>query len=188
MLSEAKSLSTPFERNTVKQISILTTDKSEDTNRTRMEYILLLAINIGSKDLAIISARLGNNIITEANQASVVIYRWGHNDRDFPFGSRKSGNKMSVDFERNADDKIGMNPSRTIRTPRPHNTRAIANNCEIFDLVRMTSYLAFRFLTWYGTIESESENLLRKIRGNKTFKMLSAEIILKLKKLGAKIL
>ena len=164
------------------------TDQLADTNRTRMEHLSLPATTIGLKYIEIGTVRLGNNIITEANQASVVIYRWGHNDRDFPFGSRKSGNKMSVDFERNADDKIGMNPSRTIRTPRPHNTRAIANNCEIFDLVRMTSYLAFRFLTWYGTIESESENLLRKIRGNKTFKMLSAEIILKLKKLGAKIL
>ena len=50
------SFSTPFERNTAKQIFISATDQSEDTNRTWMEHLSLSEITIGSKDLVIISA------------------------------------------------------------------------------------------------------------------------------------
>ena len=49
-----------------------------------------------------------------ANQAIDFIEIQIHGDYDFPFGSWKSGNEMSIDFGRNADDKIGMNPLRTI--------------------------------------------------------------------------
>ena len=74
-----------------------------------MECLSLLTKKIRSKELAIGRVRLGNNLIAEANQVSASIDRREHSDWDFPFKSRKSGNKMSVDFERNADDKIGMN-------------------------------------------------------------------------------
>ena len=75
-----------------------------------MEYILLSATTIGSKELAIGSARLDNNIILESNQASTSIDRLGYSDQEFSSGSPKSGNKMSVGFRRNSYNKIGMNP------------------------------------------------------------------------------
>ena len=69
------------------------------------------------KELAIARARLVRNLIAQDNQESASIDRQGHGDQEFPFHIFKSGNKMSVDFRRTADDKIGMNPSRTIRSP-----------------------------------------------------------------------
>ena len=51
-----------------------------------------------------------------ANRESAPIDRLGNSDQDFPFGIWKSGNGMSVDFGQNADNKIGMNPSRTIKS------------------------------------------------------------------------
>ena len=41
LLTESRSSTTPFERNTDKQISISGTDQSIDTNRTTMEHISL---------------------------------------------------------------------------------------------------------------------------------------------------
>ena len=70
------SLTTPFGRNISKNISISETDQLADTNRTNMEYLLLLMITIGSKELAIGSARLVDNIISEANQVRYYIGRW----------------------------------------------------------------------------------------------------------------
>ena len=72
------------------------------------------AVNIGLKEIVIGSAKLDKNLIVEANQAITYIYRRGHGDQEFPFGSQKSCNKMSVDFGRNSDKTIGMNPSRSI--------------------------------------------------------------------------
>ena len=69
------------------------------------------------------SARLGDKLIVESNQVSAYIERRGHGDRKFPSGSRKSGNEMTVEFGRNADDKTGMNPLRTIGSTRPNITR-----------------------------------------------------------------
>ena len=106
------------------------------------------AITVGSKDIAIGSAQLGDNIIAEANQTSASIDIWGHGDWDFPFGSWKIGNKMSVDFGWNADEKIGMKPSRTIGSPCPQITRNKMRNCDISDSV-------ISFLLWYGTMKSE---------------------------------
>ena len=71
-----------------------------------MEYISLLAVNIGSKDITIGSVWLGKYIILEANQSSTSIDIQGNGDWESPFRSRKSGNKMSAYFGRNADDKI----------------------------------------------------------------------------------
>ena len=112
------SFTTPFWRNTAKKISTSMPDQSTDTNHTRMEHISLSAFNIGSKELAIGSVRLVNQIIAEANQANDSIDIRQHGDCDFAFGSWKTVTK-SVDFGRNAEEKIGMNPSRTIEIPHP---------------------------------------------------------------------
>ena len=92
-------------------------DQSADTNRTGMDNLSLSAITIGSKEIAVGSARLGKNIIEGSSQASASVERRGHRDQDFPFGSRESGNKMGADFGRNADETLVMNPLRTIRSP-----------------------------------------------------------------------
>ena len=44
----------------------------------------------------------------EENQASASIDREGHSDGNLPFWSRKSGNKMSVDFGRNPNEKLEL--------------------------------------------------------------------------------
>ena len=136
----------------------MATDQLADTNRTRMEHLLLSVTTIGSKEFAIVSMRLGKNLIAEANKSISSIDIWDHSDQEFPSGSRKSGNEMSVDFGRNMDDKIGMNPLRTIGIPRPHITSTRLRNCNIFDLV-------VRGLVCHGTAKSKSENLrVKKIR------------------------
>ena len=112
-------MNTPFERNAAKQISISEADQSTDTNRTRMKHLFLPVVNIGSKYLMVCSVLLGNKLIAEANQAITSIGRRGHGYQEFLFGSWKSGNKISVDFGRNVDDKIAMNPSRAIGIPHP---------------------------------------------------------------------
>ena len=112
--SESISLTTKFGRNNAKKIFISAMDQPTDTNRTRMEHLLLSAVNLGSKDITIGSEWLDKNIITEANQSRNYIDRRGNSDRNSPFGSCKSGDEMSVDFGRNVDDKISMNPLRTI--------------------------------------------------------------------------
>ena len=71
-----------------------------------MEHLSLSEINTGLKDIEISSAHMGKNIIVHANEASTFIDRRGHGDWDFPFESWKSGNKMSVFFGRDMDDKI----------------------------------------------------------------------------------
>ena len=66
---------------------------------------------------------------------------------------------MSVDFGRNAHDKIGMNPSRTIGSPRLQITRTTLRNFDILDFVR-------RVFPWHGIMKSEGENLVENLRGN----------------------
>ena len=85
-------------------------DQSPKNNHTRMEHLLLSATTLWSKYIAIGSARLGGNLIAESNQESASIYRRGHSDWYFPFGSWKSGNKISVNFGQNVDEKNRMNP------------------------------------------------------------------------------
>ena len=84
---------------TAKKISIAATYQSTDTNRTRMEHLSLLEVTIGSKKLNMGSARLGDNIIKESNQAITSIYIRGHSYQDFPSGIWKSVTEISVDFE-----------------------------------------------------------------------------------------
>ena len=74
-----------------------------------MENISFSEINIGPKELKIGSAWLGEKLIVEANQESVYINRWENGDQDLSFGSHKSGNEMSADFWRNADEKLEWN-------------------------------------------------------------------------------
>ena len=78
-----------------------------------MKNLSLSAIAIGSKYLAIISARFGDKLIVHSNQASASIDIRRHSDQEFSFGNQKSGYEMSVNFGKNADDEIRTNPSRT---------------------------------------------------------------------------
>ena len=93
---------------------------------------------------------------------------WAHpftrrqSDWDLPFGSPKSGKKMSVNFWWNADEKNGMKPSRTIRIPHPKINRNRMSNCDIFDSVS-------RGFPWHGNMKSESENQVGNLRGRKIF-------------------
>ena len=75
-----------------------------------MEHLSLLVIYIGSKYLTISSARLGDKLTVNSNQASAPMDRRGQVDTKSPLGSRESGNNMSVDFRWNAENEIGMNP------------------------------------------------------------------------------
>ena len=93
-----------------------------------MEYLSLSAVTLGLKDIVIGSKRLVEQIVVENKQAITYIYIQGHGDLDFPFGSRKSGNKISVDFGRNVDEKIGMNPLRSIGSPCPQVTSTRLSN------------------------------------------------------------
>ena len=77
------SVANIFGRNTSKQISISRTDQSADTNRTRMEHLLVLTITIGSKELAIISVHLGNKLILHDNQAINFVDIQGHCNQEF---------------------------------------------------------------------------------------------------------
>ena len=74
-----------------------------------MEHILLSAVTIGSKKLAISRARLDNMLIN-TNQASDSIYRWVNSDLGISFGSFNSGNKISIDFGQNMNYDIRVNP------------------------------------------------------------------------------
>ena len=60
---------------TANQMSILTTDQLEDTNRTIMEQLSFSETTIGLKEFAIGSAQLGNKFITKANQVITSIDR-----------------------------------------------------------------------------------------------------------------
>ena len=89
---------------------------------------------------------------------------------------------MSVDFRQNVDDKIGMNPSRTIGIPRPQINRTRLNNFDIFDLFISPSDLSYRLFEWHGTMKSESENLT----GNKIFENVERGNNSKVEKVGHK--
>ena len=49
---------------------------------------------------------------------------------------------MSFDFGWNADDEIGIKPSRIIRSPCPQITRTRKGRCDIFNLVIRMSYFS----------------------------------------------
>ena len=156
------SLTNPFGRNNPKKIYILTTDQSADTNCTSMEHLQLLATTIVPKELVIGIAQLGDKLIAEANKSIASIDIQVQGDQEFPFVSWESGNKMSVDFGWNIDDKIGMNPLRTIRIPRPQVNRTSISNCDIFNLVR-------RVFLWHRTMKNENEKPGGKLQRQQYF-------------------
>ena len=104
-------------------------------------------MTVGLKELVIGSKWLGDKIAAEANQASASVDILRHGDWDFPFRIQKSGNKISVDFVWIVNDKIGINPSRTIILPRPHITGTRLRNCNIF-------YSVIRVSPWHGITKS----------------------------------
>ena len=124
-----------------------------------MEHLLLSATTIGSKELAIGSARLLDKLFVNAKQVRSSIDRRVNGDWGFSFGGQKSGNEMSVDFGNNADDEIGMNPLRTIGSPWPQNTSTRLRNYNIFKFFSIPSYIYYRVSEWHSAIKSESENL-----------------------------
>ena len=144
-----------------------------------MEHLSLSTVTIGSKDIDIGSVLLGDKVIAEANQARSSTDRKGHGYQYFLFGSWKSGNEISVDFGRNANENISMNPSRATRSPCSQITRTRLSNCNIFDSVS-------RGLTWHGTIKSECENKVENLRGDNIFKNSERENNSEVEKLGTK--
>ena len=69
---------------------------------------------------------------------------------------------MGVDFGRNANDEIGMNPSRTIGIPRQQIISTIERtrtrkgfNCDILDSVSSNLDLFCRSSLWHGAAKSE---------------------------------
>ena len=168
-----------FGRNIAKKISISLVDQSADTNRTRIEHILFTAVTICLKYIVIGSERLGKKLIAEANQEYTSIYIEGNSYWEFPCRSWKSGNKKSVDFRRNVDEKIAMNPSRSTGSPRPQVTRTRMRNCNIFDLVSRVS-------TWNGTMKNDTGNLVKNLRDNKIFKNSEHKDNFNVEKLGHK--
>ena len=140
---------------TATQIFISNTYQSTDNKRTRRKHLLLSEITIGSKYPLIFGSWMGNNIIVEYNQVSTSIDIRENGDWDFPFRIRKRGNKISVNFGRNADEKIGMYPLRIIVNPLTKLTRNRMSNCNIFELFD-------RVYPWYAIIKSGSKNNFQK--------------------------
>ena len=175
----------------------------ENTNRTRMEYISLLSITLGSKDFTISRARLEDALI-HTNQVSSSIDIWGWGDQDIYFGSWKSCNEMSIYFVENINEDISMNPPRTIgsiskqitslksstkirriRFRRNNNNSIPPRNIGSFNPFNRGMLIFFdKNASWHSTKKSEIENP----KGESIKKMLGARIVLKLKFLGAKIL
>ena len=84
-------MTTPFGRNNANKISILVTDQSTETNHTRMENILLPAVTIGSKDLAIGSAQLVKFSSRTLTKLALPLI-----DRDMVIGTSPSGVRKVV--------------------------------------------------------------------------------------------
>ena len=161
-LSLTSLLSTPSGKYNYQR---LTTDQSANTNRARLEHILLSVITVGSKDIAIGRACLGDKIIN-SNQSNAFIDIWGHGDRYISPTPAGSGVKMwIVGSGRNSDDGI---PPRNIGT------------INLFD--GGTSYLDYRSAPWHGAAKCESENLV----GNSIFKTSERENNFEFEKFGRK--
>ena len=152
-------MKTPFGRNNTKKILISATDQSTETNRIKVEHLLLQEVHIRSKYLVVGSAQLGDNLITESDQESTSIDIWLHGEWDFLFGSMKSGNKMSVYIGQKMDDKIAKSPSRAIWILFPQVTSTKMINCKIFNLI-------IRVSPCHGKMKNETGNLVKNLRYN----------------------
>ena len=84
-------------------------DQSANSNRTSMKHASFSAITIWSEEIAISRAHLDKTLI-HTNQASASIDRRGHGDQDFSFGGWKSCDKIGIDFGRNTNKIIPVNP------------------------------------------------------------------------------
>ena len=89
---------------------------------------------------------------------------------------------MSVDFRRNVDDKIGMNPSRTIGSPHPQIKYTRQGDFDIFDSIKGMLDLNYVGFPWHGAVKSGVENL----GGNKSFKNSEQENNFEVEKVGCK--
>ena len=87
-------------------------------------------------------------------------------------------------YGRNTVKCTEMKPWGPIVTTIPDSNRA--NNCNIFNLVIKMLYLAYRGLPWYGTTKNEAGKPVETLETTQFSKILNIEIILMLKKLGAK--
>ena len=91
---------------------------------------------------------------------------------------------MHIDFGQKMNDGISVNSPRTIRSISPQITITRQGRLNVFNSIRGMSDLDKRRAAWYGVVKSESETLEATIFS----KIMSTNIILKLKSLGTKIL
>ena len=125
-----------------------------------------------------------DNILISSNQAraSIDIRRNGY--WAISLDSQKSCNKIILDFGKNMNAGISVNPSRTIRSIVPQITKTSQGILVIFDSIRVISYIAYKSVPWHGTRTKK----VKSLKATEFSKTLSTRIILKLKRLGAKIL
>ena len=127
-------------------------DQLANTNRDGMEYVLLLTIAIGSEDLAI-SRDFWDETLIHTNQSISYIDIHGNGDWDLSLGSQNSCNKTSIDFGRNMNDGISVNPSITIGSIIPQVTRTKQGRFNIFDSFRETLDISDRNASWHGEVK-----------------------------------
>ena len=108
----------------------------------------------------------------------------GHNDLNLsPIGIFNS----SIDVprpRRNIDNYTGMKTQGPIMSIILEYNKE--KNCDVFDLVRNTSDISYRVLTWHGTMKIKSENTVKKLRDNNIFKNDERKNIFEVEKVGRK--
>ena len=149
-----------------------------------MEHVLLSVITVWSKEFAVGGARLDDNLI-HSNPMGASINRQGNGDREISLGSLNSGTEIQrIGFGRNKNGGIGVNSPITTGSISPQITRTKQGSFDIFDYIKGISDLSYRSASW-----NDAEKVkVKTLEATELSKMLSARIILKLKKLGAKIL
>ena len=106
----------------------------------------------------------------------------GHSDwNHLPIGILNTGIDVPI-YRQNIDNHTDMNPQGPISTTVLESNRA--HNFDIFNLVSRTSDLAYRGFPWHVTTKIK----VKILEATNFSKMLSLDLILKLKKLSAKIL
>ena len=92
----------------------------------------------------------------------------GHSNRNhFPIRILNSGIDVTRSRQ-NIYNRTGMKPKESITTTMPEYNRA--NNCNILNSVRKTSYLSCMGLPWHGKMKSEGKDLVDNHRNNKHFR------------------
>ena len=148
-----------------------------------MEHISLLVMTVGSKELAI-GRSCSYDMLIHSDQDISSNDRSGHGDWYISLVSLKSCTEMRiVGSGRNRNDGIGVNPPRTIGSPRPHINRTKHGIFDIFDFVNI-----FRILfigSRCGMVQRKLK--VKTLEVTASSKMLSAKIILTLKNWAQKI-